>query len=363
MLFLWLSVSLETNDYGIKLFAVSVMLFLLLAFAGYENFLLTLYGMVYLAIADVTIAIISIIFMDFLDPVGYYLIWFWSTFALYLLRVITNYQFLNARYIFLNLLGIPLLFSFLFGTIFLVSRAVSWKIHFHRPAERISKTYSGLKRQYMSAEASLYYAVLILIDLSYKNRGDIYFLRPEFLLLFLLAAYIASLFYIVVTENSAFNASVTFMFFISIFPVISFSDIIPARGFLELILILIPISFIIFYLLDKEEIDDKGEYTGSVVSSQSDNLIALAIIFVAWMISSVVLNLPLNSGTVLFMLFPVFAGSVMSDQIHGNRAIKLYRKNSAASNFVGVIGGAGMSDGLWFEILIVLVMYLLIPAL
>jgi hypothetical protein len=363
MLFLCLAVSLETNDYGIKLFAVSIMAFLLLLFASYENFLLTLYGIAYLAIADVVIAVISIIFMDSLDPVGYYLIWFWSTSALYLSSIIEHHSLLTSVYIFRNLLGIPLLFSFLFGTIFLVSRAVSWKIHFHRPAERISKTYSGLKRQYMSAEASLYYAVLILIDLSYKNRGNIYFLKPDFLIIFLLAAYISSLFYIVISGSSGFNASVPFMFFISILPVISFSEILPFGGFLELILILILISFIVFYLLDKEEIDGKGEYTGSVVSSQSDNLIALAIIFVAWLISSIVLGLPLNSGTVLFILLPVFAGSVMSDQIHGNRAIKLYRRNSAATNFVGVIGGAGMSDGLWFDILAVLVVYLLIPAL
>ena len=53
----------------------------------------------------------------------------------------------------------------------------------------------------------------------------------------------------------------------------------------------------------------------------------------------------------------------MSDQIHGRRAIKLYKEQSRATNFVGIIGGADMSDGLWFEILTVLLVYLFINAL
>ena len=355
--------SLETNDYGIKLFSVSVILFLLLLFASYENFLLTLYGIAYLAVADIAISAISIVFMDYIDPVGYLLIWFWSTFALYLLKVLGNYSLLTPRYIFLNLLGIPILFSMLLGAIFLVSRWLSWKIHFHRQPEKISGSYSGLKHQYMSTEASIYYAALIIIDLFYSGRGNIYFLKPEFLVIFILVSYISSLFYVIVTGSAGINASVPFMLFMSILPVISFSHFVPVTGFLDLIFILISVSFITFYMLDKEEIGSNGEYTGSVVSSQSDNLIGLAIIFLAWLISSIVLDLPLNSGTVLFILLPLFAGSVMSDQIHGRRAIKLYKEQSRATNFVGIIGGAGMSDGLWFEILTVLLVYLFINAL
>ncbi|WMT50680.1 MAG: hypothetical protein RE471_06785 [Ferroplasma sp.] len=352
--------SLETNDYGIKLFSVSVILFLLLLFASYENFLLTLYGVLYLAVADVVISAISVVFMDYLDPIGYILIWFWSTFAIYLVRFLVHSSPLTAGHIFLDLLGIPIFLSLLLGGIFMVFRSISWKVHFHKPAERISESYSGLKRQYMSVEASIYYAVLIIISLFYENRGNIYFLKPGFLVIFILAAYISSLFYIVITDSAGINASVPFMFFISVLPAISFSQFVPIRGFLELILILLTVSFITFYLLDKEEIGSGGEYTGSVVSSQTDNLIGLAIIFVAWLVSSIVLNLPLNSGTVLFILLPLFVGSLMSDQIHGRRATKLYRQHSKATNFVGVIGGAGMSDGLWFEILTVIVLYLFI---
>ena len=349
----------QANIRGIKLFAIAIIFSLLLFYIYYETSLPLLTEFMILAIGDVVISVISIFFMDDFDPAGYYLVFFWASFTILIFEMLFFHSIPVEINSILKMLIISILFSAISGTIFILMRVVSATIYYHQP---IPKNGSGGhdKNSFQNFTGSIYYAVLISFILLYGPEQSFYFLHPSIFLTILFLAYIASLFYAGISINLGLNLSVLFIFLISFLPVLVFHQIIPWEQFLELMLILLAASFITFYLMYAEEVGSEGNYTGNVVSSPKSNLKALIVIFIAWLVSSIILHISVSSGTVLLILLPVSIGSFLSDAMHGRKANKMLNKQRDNVSSIGVIGGVGMADGLWLLFIPVLVLYFLL---
>jgi len=356
---------IRLNLYGLKLFFLSIVIFSFMFILSNTNQSIdTLSGIIEIALFDITIAIISLLFIEDLDPKGYYLSWFWAVLAFLLLsRIITSSSIKTPHLGIVYTALIPVVFSFTLGTLFAVVRYIAGKLVFKKSLETTIYSEYRMKVGSQNIRMSFGYGVLVILDIFYFTKGEYFFLNSLIFSGLLMAAFIVSFFAIYLTDHIAFNLSVFFIFLISILPILEYNQAGYSSSFFLLILILIISSVLIYLLLFKEDIDPKtGEYTGAVVSTRRSEIIGTISLLGVWAAASTALHtLSVNLETVLFILFPIAVGSVTSDILHGMSADKEFFKTHSSEDFVsGAVGGVGMGDGLWFSILFLISVYLII---
>ncbi len=353
------------NTYLLKLFFVSSIFFAVVIISEIEGLnLFSKNGLIFFASADAVIAVVSYLFLEDFDPVGYCLSLYWTSFAFLTASKLVPLLPRNIyQFSLTNLIFFPLIFALINGTVFTATRYVAGRAIFKSAFQgtEISKYYKDFN--YQNLIMSVLYAALISADVLFYSKNMLHFLYPPVFLSILLAAFFASFFEIYITYELAFNLTVIFIIIIALLPILEFKQIISTPGFLKLILVLTVASMIIYLLIFKEQINPKtGIPTGAVVSTYQSDVITVIVLFIVWMISNAWIKFSLNYGTALFIMLPIAVGSIMSDTVHGHRSIKKIEKIKRERVVSGAVGGVGMGDGLWTPHLVILLFYLTFPA-
>ncbi len=324
---------LEKNS--IKLFLISVILFLILFFVNRYYGVITLKGILLTSILLFVLGIllsISIEELRFKDP---YKIGFWSSFSFFLLRYSLNPKnsgISNHTIFLIYNTGLSIVFGFFTGTVMIFALWISRKLFMGKKDGNTSDAHEP----YLIT--SMLYALVILLDIYLGSDMKIFFLKPVFFIPFLLASLISSFFSIAYQKNHGFRLNFAY----------------------SIIVLVTLFSIFISYIILIEEKKQDGLYTGNVQVAVNNVYLFSFLFFVAWIFILIIFKIPLNSSYLLLILFPLLTGNVVSDDIHGRRAIKYHIQQNRNSNIIGIIGGAGMEDGLWIIIIVTLLIYLII---
>jgi len=351
-------VNIGFNRYGFKLFLLAITIFLFLKFfmLNYNFSYVNEYTLVLILIFDIILSIASLFFLEDIDIRGYYLIWYWTSFLYflspYIFPGIFTITFNNPWwYLFL----IPIIYSLIFGTVILIIRKIFYVIKKSTRTSVYSKNRINTGKQ--NIHYSIFYSILIYLDINIYNASEYKFLEPHIFLVILAIAYVLS--FISLNFNRiGYNMGIFIIFAISFLPIIEYSYTGNIDNLVILITVLIISSTLFYILAYHEEIDTHTHNTtGNVVSSRFSDIIGYFILLMVWLITNIFLRtLSLSTITVLFLLLPIAIGSTISDAIHGKSAAS----HSPSSNLVTVVGGVGMADGLWESVIFFILIYLVL---
>lgn len=334
---------IEVDKKAIRFFFISLSFFVIV-FLGDKFFgILTLYNFLFLSISFFILGSFSNLLFEKMEILKPYIIGFLSSVSVLILKFFLYNQILypaGINYVTLNIMLLSLFISFLSGTFFLIPILLLMGFRKKGNSEPF-KWGRGLLYD------GIFYSTIILLDFDLAYQEKIYFMKPEILLPIFLIAYIASFFYVGITETMGLNLSIPILFFLCILPYLSSADFTQFQYMPYLIIFLNLFSFIVFYIILTEEKDSDKMYTGSVTSSYKNSILASYSISLLWIIISLIFKFPLNSIYFLLVLLPIFTGSFFSDTLHGIRAVKIHNRQSIFERGLAVVGGAGMSDGLW----------------
>ncbi len=343
----------RVNIYGLKLLFISAILFSFLFFMKIMGIhIISNTGFLYISILDILVAAFSFLFLEDIDPIGYYLSWAWVMISNIILFSILNKAHSISAYTILA----KLFFAIFYGTLFLIVRYSAGKLI---SKDSLMQTVdSEYEKEYGKWDIymSVGYVILIFLDILYYSRNGLYFLRPEVFLLIISIAYILSFFNLYFTETLAFNLSVFFILVISLLPFFGYIQISSISDFLISFSVLAFSSFIVFFLFYEET---EG---GGVASSKVTDMISIVIILVIFVIVNLYFRLfPFNNDIILLILLPITIGSILSDVYHGIRSKNTFYQTHKREDYVsGSVGGLGMADGLWFYPLLLLIVYILL---
>ncbi len=337
--------SAGVNIYGLKFFILALIIFSFLSIEEYffKVSLLNLNGFIYILLFDVAISIISLLFIEDIDPVMYYLLWYWVSISSLLLPDIPYFSGM-IRFSLLYLILIPLIFSAVFGTIFLVSRHTAGTVFLKNSIMETENSNNRRKSGTQSIRMSFLYAVLIIMDVFTYRSSEYYFLKPYMFITILALCYIVSFVYVFDLNPDSYNGinlGVFGIFFISILPFVEYNWHVASINFIILLIIMVLASIVGYLIIFRE-------MPGGVGSSYEGDLIVISILLIVWSILNLYMHsLGINLQTFLFILLPISIGSVISDSLHGHH-----------QRTFGVVGGLSIGDGLWYPIIICIILYL-----
>ena len=266
------------------------------------------------------------------EPGKYYIIWYWAIFI--------NYYFLHVYLLPYNLyMGV---LSALFFSVF--PTVAMWAVRIKRPRVKslpTSQLWVG----------SVMFSVVILLSL-YTGISI-----EEFLYLSAIGLILS--FFAVGSETNMVNLSLIPMMAIAFY--YTYQVVHDATVFTALLLF--AISFLVFWVSMKPafSVDLKtGKVTPvGVVTSRYFSLVLPIIITVAWYLTYWLAEgfvpgyiSPVNVKDFPLLFLPLMVGNVLVDHFKG----RVFDKYGTG----GIIGGVGMADGLWLDLVGVLTYYLAI---
>ncbi len=347
------------NYYGLKLFLISAIIFTYLLI--FKLNLLNLLNLKYFFLFTIIISLISFLFLEDLDFSGYFLSFFWSMFTVYFINNTfkLNFSFVNLNIFYFNvsiLLDILMIifFSFIFSSIFFIFRFLFGRFFFKNKIN--SSIYSKNRKNfsYQNIYGSFFIVSLLLLDTYYLKNNNYIILNPYIFIFFFLFSYILSFFSIKINEYSAINLSLLPLIIFSVLPYLLIK-IYNFYVFLILITLLFLISYIFFYFELKIEIDPISKMpTGNVIDSYP-RILTIFIISFSWLLLSYLLKYIISIYSFLFIQFPLLLGSLINDYRKGKIAM-IYKNEE---DEIGIVGGVGLSDGLWINIYLILIVYMI----
>ncbi len=346
------------NRYGFKLFILAIIIFLFLKFFMHNYNFSYINGNNFILILtfDIILSIASLFFLEDMDIIGYYLVWYWASLLYFLsphiMPDVFTIAFNNPLW---YLFFIPIIYSIVFGTAMLIIRKIFYAIKKSKWTSIYSENRISAGKQ--NIRYSIFYSVLIYFDIYIYNASEYKFLEPHIFIVILAIAYILS--FISLNFNRVgYNLSIFIIFAISLLPIIKYHYTGNINNLIILITILIISSTLLYILTFHEEIDIyTHNTTGNVVGSRLSGTPSYFILLIVWVITNIFLRtLSINTRTILFILLPIAIGSIISDTIHGKSAAS----HSLSSDSVSVVGGVGMADGLWAPLIFFILIYLLL---
>ncbi|MGC8992059.1 MAG: hypothetical protein ACP5JE_00650, partial [Thermoplasmata archaeon] len=192
------------------------------------------------------------------------------------------------------------------------------------------------------------------LDTYYLKNNNYIILNPYIFIFFFLFSYLVSFFSIKINEYSAINLSLLPLIIFSVLPYLLIK-IYNFYVFLILITLLFLISYIFFYFELKIEIDPISKMpTGNVIDSYP-RILTIFIISFSWLLLSYLLKYIISIYSFLFIQFPLLLGSLINDYRKGKIAM-IYKNEE---DEIGIVGGVGLSDGLWINIYLILIVYMI----
>ncbi len=352
------------NYYGLKLLLLSIFVFLFILFFNFNYFILK--DIENLLIFSLILSLISFLIIEDIDFIGYFILFLWPLFLYYYLPYVMPFiSFLKKTefpFNIENILGLFLMLFYIFTitfiavSVFFIIRFILGKILFKSKIEesQFSKNRKALSKQNLTGS---YFIMIILIFLSFfVNKINYYPLQIQNFIYFLFISYILSFFSIQVNRYSAMNLSLLPLIVFSILPyfILRIENI---QKFILLISILILISYIIFHFEMKIEIDpETGRPTGSVIDTYP-RFLTFLMIFISWLLLSYILKLSISIYSFLYIIFPTLIGAIINDFRKGR--ISIMEKENEELEEIGVVGGVGLSDGLWLNVFFIIMVYII----
>ncbi|AAY81306.1 hypothetical protein [Sulfolobus acidocaldarius] len=273
-------------------------------------------------------SLISLVFLRGFEPGKYLLCWYWAYFI--------NLFFLGTQTLYPLDLGTlnPVAWAFLFSILSLIVTTI---VRLIRRGDEISSSLSA----YQLWASTVYYTGLLYAS-QYILPSLLKFLVP---ILFL--SYVLSFFAFRLSKSTYFNLCLVGLFLTAIY--MSKNAIVNAdRTFL---LFLFVFSLAYYYLTMRVVLinTENGLYGGVVSSYTSTIFFPLSVVVVWYFVHEFLLIFPpVNANVFLSLFLPSAIGSVLVDTLKGRKLPS------------GIVGGVGMADGLWLDMVNLVLYYLFI---